>query len=109
MTSKPGGLKVTNGDHPEKVLRSEVAERVVVESRPVVISRGRLIQRGKKRAKAPRGSAGIETQAPRKRLADLTSGRAHFQQGLAATCKDLSEEHQMQSREEDLGLAHELV
>ncbi len=92
MASKPGGLKVTNGDHPETISRSEVAERTAVESRPVASSQGRLIPCGKKRANAPRGSAGIETQAPRERLAGLTSGKAHFQQGLAATCKDLSEE-----------------
>ena len=42
------------------------------------------------------------------RIAGITSGRSHFQQGLVATCED-HEEEQKQSRVEDLGLAHESV
>ncbi len=109
MASKPGGLNVRNDDHLEKVSRSEVAERIIAVSRPVSVSRGRLIPRGKKRASAPRGPAGIEIQAPRERLAEITSGRAHLQQGLAATCKDLSEEHYRRVERRILGLAHERV
>ena len=34
------------------------------------------------------GTAGVGVQAPRERSAEITSGRAISQQGLAATCKD---------------------
>jgi hypothetical protein len=47
-------------------------------------------------------------QAPGERLAELTSGRAYFQQGLATTCKDWHSERE-QGVAEDLGLAHEPV
>jgi hypothetical protein len=34
-------------------------------------------------------AAGIQVQATKERLAEITSGRAILQQGLVATCKDL--------------------
>ena len=37
-------------------------------------------------------AAGIRVQASKERLAEITSGRSHFQQGLVATCKDYKEE-----------------
>jgi len=38
------------------------------------------------------GAAGIGVLTRRERSAEITSGRAVAQQGLAATCKDLSHE-----------------
>lgn len=34
-------------------------------------------------------ATGILAQARRERFAEITSGKAYFQQGLVATCKDL--------------------
>jgi hypothetical protein len=34
------------------------------------------------------GATGVRVQAPGERLAEITPGRASFQQGRAATCKD---------------------
>jgi hypothetical protein len=44
---------------------------------------------GKKRVKAPRGNTVVRSQASTEGSAEIASGRANFQQGLAATCKDL--------------------
>jgi hypothetical protein len=44
-------------------------------------------------------------QASWERLAEITSGRTGFQQGFAATCKDLGR----YIPEKGTGLAHELV
>jgi len=43
----------------------------------------------KQRAKAAQGPTGVRSQASTERSAEIASGRANFQQGLAATCKDL--------------------
>ncbi len=39
--------------------------------------------------KSSTGSTGVRSQASTEGSAEITSGRANFQQGLAATCKDL--------------------
>ena len=39
-------------------------------------------------SKCTMGSAGVRVQAPGERFAEITPGRAYFQQGHAATCKD---------------------
>ena len=41
-------------------------------------------------------------------IVEITSGRANFQQGLTATCKDLPNKKNKISKE-DFGLAHESV
>jgi hypothetical protein len=38
--------------------------------------------------KRTRWTVGVEGQASKERIAEITSGRAGSQQGLAATCKD---------------------
>ena len=53
-------------------------------------------------------AAGVGVQARRERLAEIESGRAFAQQGLAATCEDRSYEGD-QRRTEGRGLAHEPV
>jgi hypothetical protein len=41
---------------------------------------------------------------------ETTSGETHFQQGLAATCKELPDIRvEARSPEEDLGLSHESI
>ncbi len=53
-------------------------------------------------------AAGVGVQARRERFAELTSGRANVQQGLATTCKDPQAEGSRR-RWEGVGLAHEPV
>ena len=53
-------------------------------------------------------AAGVWVQARKERMAELTSGKAIVQQGLAATCKDRAHEGN-QRRTEGNGLAHEPV
>ncbi len=47
---------------------------------------------GKKRLYAPTRAGGIQVQASKERLAEITSGRSLFQQGLVATCEDRKDE-----------------
>jgi hypothetical protein len=54
------------------------------------------------------GTAGVRVQASGERFAEITLGKAYFQQGLAATCTDWYLERE-QRVPEDLGLAHECV
>jgi len=44
----------------------------------------------KKQVKAISETAGIRDEASKERFAEITSGRSEWQQGLVATCKDLS-------------------
>jgi hypothetical protein len=43
------------------------------------------------------------------RTTEIALGRAFTQQGLAATCKDLSNKGETRNRKEGKGLAHESV
>ena len=62
--------------------------RIVVGSRPVRILSGKADVDWEEPGRITRRPTGIEDQASRKGLAEITSGRAITQQGLAATCKD---------------------
>ena len=48
-------------------------------------------------------TVGIGAQASQERFSELTSGRARWQQGLVATCKDFSNETKSRRREEPDG------
>jgi hypothetical protein len=52
--------------------------------------------------KCTTGTAGAGVQAPGERLAEITSGRTIFQQGLVATCKDPPEEAKARAGGRDL-------
>jgi hypothetical protein len=65
--------------------------------------------RGKKQVSAPRGTAVAGDQASGERFAEITSGRARWQQGLVATCQDSSYEAIAEGGESQTGLAHESV
>ncbi len=54
-------------------------------------------------------TAVAEAQASRERFAEITSGRAITQQGLAATCKDPPTVAKAGRWREGFGLAHEPV
>ena len=51
----------------------------------------------------------IGAQASWERFSELTSGRARWQQGLVATCKDSRNEAVAEGGESQTGLAHEFV
>src|SRR5262249_4404354 len=55
------------------------------------------------------GAAGVGVPARREGRQRLALGRAFTQQGLAATCKDLSNKGGTRNRKEGKGLAHESV
>jgi hypothetical protein len=63
---------------------------------------------GKKWVKAPEVHSGVWVWTLIQRLQGIKSGKAIFQQGLVATCKDLSTTGNRR-RQEDYGLAHEFV
>ena len=51
---------------------------------------------------------GVEVQATYKGIMEITSGKAIFQQGLTATCKDSADKEYRNCRKE-LGLSHESI
>jgi hypothetical protein len=51
----------------------------------------------------------VGVQASREGLAEITSGRSRWQQGLVATCKDFSNEAKTEVEESQTGSAHESV
>jgi len=55
----------------------------------LVITGGRPTFCVKQRARAAQGTTVVRSQASTEGFAEITSGRDDFQQGLAATCKDL--------------------
>jgi hypothetical protein len=67
--------------------RTEVAVRVIVVCRAGldVVKADVLWE---ETSKCTRETAGVRVQASRERFAEITPGRANFQQGLTATCKD---------------------
>ncbi len=68
--------------------RSEVAERELVVSRPGWHPAGKTDAMREETGKRISWATAARIQAPGERLAEITSGRAISQQGLAATCKD---------------------
>jgi hypothetical protein len=64
---------------------------------------------GEETGKCTLSATAVGVQASEERSAAITLGRAFTQQGLAATCKDLSYKGETRSRREGKGLAHESV
>jgi hypothetical protein len=65
--------------------------------------------RRKKQVRALCGTAGVWDQASEEGFAEITSGRARWQQGLVATCPDSSNEAVAEGGESQMGLAHESI
>ena len=64
---------------------------------------------GKKQVRALGGTVGVGDQASGERFAEIEWGRARWQQGLVATCRDSRNEVKTEGRESQKGLAHESV
>ncbi len=77
-----------NDCSPEITSRSEVAERIGAGSRPHE-DWGKADGGGEVMGRCTHHTAGVRVQASRDRHAEITSGTTLYQQGLAATCKDL--------------------
>ncbi len=65
--------------------------------------------RRKKQVYALRGTAVVGDQASEERLAETTSGRSRWQQGLEATCEDFLPEVKAEGEKSQTGLANESV
>jgi hypothetical protein len=59
--------------------------------------------------KCTQRTAGVWAQASEERFAEITSGRARWQQGLVATCRDSSTRWITEGEESHMGLANESV
>jgi hypothetical protein len=59
--------------------------------------------KGSPQASALRGTVGVEDQASEERIAEITSGKSRWQQGLVATCTDSSNEVKNRRRGEPIG------
>jgi len=88
VASKLGGLNIKECLQPRDAFpygsRCTGKER---ESRPCQIG-GKAGVLWEETGKGTGGDAGVWGQASKERPAEITSGRATIQQGLAATCKD---------------------
>jgi len=76
-----------NGCSPEIEVHTEVAVWVFVGRRPGP-NVGKADASWEETSECTMRAAGVGAQASRERTAEITSGRAVSQQGLAATCKD---------------------
>ena len=99
VASKPGGLNVSNDDAREIGAPHEVVlKRSCYGSRPIRPLVGKADVVREETATCTSRATAVRVQASRERLAEITSGRAIIQQGLAATCKDLAYEGQPAAR-----------
>jgi hypothetical protein len=90
VASKPGGLNIKEWLQPRNVSHTEGASVDGVDSRPAAET-GKADVLWEEMGMSTIGATGVRVQAPRGGSAEMTLGKAIFQQGLTATCKDLLE------------------
>ena len=90
MASKPGGLNVKEWLQPRNVSHTEVASVDDMDSRPAAVT-GKADVLWEEMGICTIGATGVRVQVPRGGSAEITLGKAIFQQGLTTTCKDLLE------------------
>ena len=88
MASKPGGLNIKEWLQPRNARHTEIASVGGVDSRPAAVT-GKADVLREEMGKCTVGATGVRAQASRGGSAEITPGRANFQQGLTVTCKDL--------------------
>ena len=88
VASKPGGLNIKEWLQPRKESHTEVASVEDVDSRPAALT-GKADVLWEEMGMCTIGATGVRVQAPRGGSVEITLGKAIFQQGLTATCKDL--------------------
>jgi hypothetical protein len=71
--------------------------------------RGKANVAGEETGKCNLQTVVVRAQASSEGLAEITSGRSRWQQGLGATCEDSPNEAKAEVGERHLGLAHESV
>ena len=88
MANKPRGLNVMNGDDLETptAVKSLSAEQCGKPTHRWDL--GKADVAGVVTGDCTLRPTGIQAQASWERLAEITSGRTNYQQGLTATCKD---------------------
>jgi hypothetical protein len=108
VASKQRGLNRREYLQPRKSVRTEVAVRVIVTCRSIQFREKADVLEEEMRKCTPR-STGVWGQTSLERLMEITLGRACYQQGLVATCKDYAHKANKWRRAEITGLAHEFV
>ena len=80
----------------------EAALSGVGRRRPAVHRVGKAVVAWEETGKSTTRAAGVQAQASSERSAEITSGRAIYQQGLTATCKDPPNEDESEGGGRDL-------
>ena len=108
VASKLRGLNITKWLQPRKFLRCEVALAGYTVRRPI-LALGKADVAGEVTGTSNLQTVVVGAQASQEGLAEITSGRARWQQGLVVTCEDSSHEAKAEGGESRTGLAHESV
>jgi hypothetical protein len=112
--SDQGGKQTERPEHKEMAATSKIPspvnslERNLTVRRPIALL-GKADAAGEVTGKSNLRTVVVGAQASRERLAEITSGRSRWQQGLVATCPDSSNEAIAEGGESQMGLAHESV
>ena len=112
--SDQGGEQTERPEHKEMTATSKIPsavkslERNFTVCRPITLL-GKADVAGEATGKSNPQTVVVGVQASREGLAEITSGRSRWQQGLVATCKDSSNEAVAEAGESQTGLAHESV
>ena len=108
VASKTMGLNIREWLQPRKLFSyGSCCTMICYKCRPVYMS-GKAVALCGLMDTRNTETAEVGVQAHGDRSAEITSGRANFQQGFATTCIDFSTKGNRR-REENLGLAHESV
>src|SRR6516165_7296776 len=112
--SDQGGKQTERPEHKEMAATSKIhsavksLERNLTVRRPITLL-GKADAAGEVTGKSNLRTVVVGAQASRERLAEITSGRSRWQQGLVATCQDSSNEAIAEGGESQMGLAHDSV
>jgi hypothetical protein len=88
VASKPGGLNITKSLQPRELGPYGSRCTELLWSCRVALALTKADVSWEETGKSTRRTTGVWVQASRERFAEITLGRACFQQGRAATCKD---------------------
>ena len=112
--SDQGGKQTERPEHKEMAATSKTSsavkslKRIVTVRRPIPVL-GKADVAGEATGKCNLQTVVVGAQASWEGLAEITSGRTRWQQGLVATCQDSSNEAIAEGGESQTGLAHESV
>ena len=109
MASKRRGLNIKKWLQPRKF--APLRSRFSGYSRYADLEplRGKANVAGEETGKRNLQTVVVRAQASSEGLAEISSGRSRWQQGLVATCEDSTNEAKAEVGERHMGLAHESV